>query len=74
MKFTEPHVIKRAVFMVVILFPTLVILEFTGNSSTGLTAILAGIIAAISVVIFPDPEHLKKLEEAKKNEKTGDSK
>lgn len=70
MKFTEPYVIKRAVFMVVILFPILLILEFTGNTSTVISAVLAAIIAGVSVVIFPDPEHLKKLEEAEKNEKT----
>ena len=70
MKFTEPYFIKRAIFMAVIMFPILVILEYTGNTSTGTTAVLAGLTAAVSVVIFPDPEHLKKLEEAKKNEKT----
>ena len=65
------HVIKRAVFMLFILFPILLILEFTGNSSTGLTAVLAGIIGGISVVIFPDPERLKKIEQTKNNEKSG---
>ncbi len=55
----KPHVIKRAIFMFVILFPTLLLLEYTGNTSTGLTAVLAGIIGGVSVVIFPDPSKNK---------------
>ena len=55
--------------MAVIMFPILVVLEYTGNTSTATTVILAGVTAGVSVVIFPDPEHLKKIEEAEKNEK-----
>lgn len=55
--------------MVVVMFPILVVLEYTGNTSTVTTVLLAGITSGVSVVLFPDPEHLKKIEEAEKNEK-----
>lgn len=71
MKFFEPYVIKRAVFMFAIMFPVLLILEYTGHSSSAITGALAGILGGVSVVLFPNPEHLKKLEELKKNEQTG---
>jgi hypothetical protein len=67
----KPYVLKRAVFMLVILLPTLLILQFTGHTSNIITMVLAGVTAGVSVIIFPDPEHLKKIEEAKKNENTG---
>lgn len=69
MKFLEPYVIKRAVFMFAIMFPVLLILEYTGNSSNAATAILAAVLGGLSVVLFPSPEYLKKLEEMKKNGK-----
>ena len=61
--------IKRAVFMFLTMFPILLILEFTGNTSTAATAILAGITGGVSVVLFPDPEHIKKINQSK-NEKS----
>ncbi|MBP5470332.1 MAG: hypothetical protein J6Z11_13935 [Candidatus Riflebacteria bacterium] len=69
MRLGKPYYIKRAIFMVVVMFPILVVLEYTGNTSTVTTVLLAGITSGVSVVLFPDPEHLKKIEEAEKNEK-----
>ena len=46
--------VKRAVFMFSIMFPILVVLEYTGNSSMNLTVITAAILAGISMVVFPD--------------------
>lgn len=69
MKLFQPYMIKRAVFMFAIMFPTLLILEFTGHTSTVITAALAGILGGVSVVLFPSPEHIKKLNEMKKNDK-----
>lgn len=68
MKILELYTVKRAIFMFLVMFPILVILEYTGNTSTTITMILACVTAGVSVVLFPDPAHLKKLEEAKKNE------
>lgn len=70
MKLLEPYALKRAGFMFAVMVPTLLILEYTGHTSNTATVLLAGVTAGISVVLFPDPEHLKRLEEAKKNEKT----
>ena len=64
------HMLKRAGFMFLIMFPILLILEYTGNSSTAITAVLAGVTAGVSVIIFPDPEHIKKINQSK-NEKSG---
>lgn len=55
--------------MFAIMFPILLVLEYTGNTSTAATATLAGILGGVSVILFPNPEHIKKLEKLKKNEK-----
>lgn len=68
MKPFQPYVIKRAAFMFGIMFPILLVLEFTGHTSNAITAALAGILGGVSVVLFPSPEHIKKLNEMKKNE------
>ena len=59
------HVLKRAGFMFLTMFPILLYLEYTGNSSPAATAILAGVTGGISVVLFPDPEHIKKINQSK---------
>lgn len=61
--------IKRMVFMFCVMFPVLLYAEYTGHTSIGLSGITGGISAAVSVVLFPDPEHLKRLEQDKENEK-----
>ena len=64
--------IKRAVFMASIMIPIVIVLEFTGNNSTAATVITGGILAGISLVVYPDQPRIKKSEEAdKKNEQSG---
>ncbi len=47
-------IIKRAVFMLATMLPIVIVLSYTGNNSTGATAITGGILAAISMVVYPD--------------------
>lgn len=64
--------VKRAVFMASIMIPIVVVLEFTGNNSTAATAITGGILAGISLVVYPDQPRTKNKEETdKKNEQSG---
>lgn len=71
MKFLEPYVLKRAGFMFAIMFPVLLILEYTGHTSTAATALLAGVTGGVSVILFPNPTTVKKLDEKFKNDKLG---
>ena len=64
--------VKRAVFMASIMIPIVVVLEFTGNNSAAATAITGGILAGISLVVYPDQPRTKNQEETdKKNEQSG---
>lgn len=56
-----PHMIKRMLFMFCIMFPVLLYAEYTGKNSIILAAVTGGITSGVSVVLFPDPEHLKRL-------------
>jgi predicted branched-subunit amino acid permease len=56
-----PHMIKRMIFMFCVMFPVLLYAEFTGNNSIVVAALAGGVSSGVSVVLFPDPEHLKKL-------------
>ncbi len=68
----KPHTLKRAAFMFLVMFPILLVVEYKGYNLQVWGAILALVTSAISFVIFPDPEHLKKIkEEEEKNEKSG---
>ena len=60
MKLFEPYAIKRAVFMFAVMFPILLVLEYTGKTSMTTTIVLAGVTAGVSVVLFPSPEFQKK--------------
>lgn len=73
MKFLEAYVMKRALFMLAVMAPVLMILEFMGKSSVATTSLLAGVTAGVSVVLFPSPEHLEKLKklDQEKNGKSG---
>jgi reverse gyrase len=53
--------IKRMLFMFCIMFPVLLYAEYTGKNSIILAAVTGGITSGVSVVLFPDPEHLKRL-------------
>ena len=64
----KPHAIKRALFMLVIMFPILLFAEFKGYNLAVWGAISGGITSGLSCVIFPDPEHLKRIKEQEKNE------
>ncbi len=63
-----PHMIKRMIFMFCVMFPVLIYAEFTGRNSVLVAAVTGGIASGVSVVIFPDPEHLKSLKKDKNNE------
>ncbi len=63
-----PHMIKRMIFMFCVMFPVLLYAEFTGRNSIIVAGVTAGISSGVSVVLFPDPEHLKKLERDKKQD------
>ena len=56
-----PHMIKRMIFMFCVMFPVLLYAEYTGNNSVPVAAMTGGLTAGVSVVLFPDPEHLKSL-------------
>ncbi len=63
-----PHMIRRMVFMFCVMFPVLLYAEYTGRNSVVVAAITGGLASGVSVVIFPDPEHLKSLKKGKDNE------
>ena len=64
-------IIKRAVFMFSIMFPILLVLEYTGNSSLTLTTITAVILSGISLVVYPDKPRQKETEKSgNKNEQS----
>lgn len=63
-----PHMLKRMVFMFCIMFPVLIYAEYTGRNSVVVAAVTAGITSGASVVLFPDPEHLKNLKKNKDND------
>jgi reverse gyrase len=56
-----PHMIKRMIFMFCVMFPVLLYAEYTGRSSVLLAGLAGGVSSGASVILFPDPEHLKKL-------------
>lgn len=45
--------IKRAVFMLCVMFPVLLYAEYTGNNSIMVAAVTGGISSGASVIIFP---------------------
>jgi len=53
--------IKRMIFMFCVMFPVLLYAEYTGRNSIIVAAAAGGISSGVSVIVFPDPEHLKKL-------------
>lgn len=52
-----PFMIKRAVFMLCVMFPVLLYAEYTGNNSVMVAAVTGGISSGVSVIIFPDPKN-----------------
>lgn len=56
-----PHMIKRMIFMFCVMFPVLLYAEYTGNNTILVAAVTAGVTSGVSVVVFPDPEHLKRI-------------
>jgi reverse gyrase len=63
-----PHMIRRMIFMFCIMFPVLIYAEYIGRNSVMLAAVTAGLTSGVSVVLFPDPEHLKNLKNDKNKE------
>lgn len=56
-----PHMVKRMIFMFCVMFPVLVYAEYTGRNSILVAGLAGGVSSGVSVVLFPDPEHLKKI-------------
>ena len=56
-----PHMIKRMIFMFCVMFPVLLYAEYTGSNTVLVAAVVAGVTSGVSVVLFPDPEHLKRI-------------
>ncbi len=63
-----PHMIKRMIFMFCVMFPVLIYAEYTGRNSVLVAAVTGGIASGVSVVLFPDPEHIKSLKKDKNND------
>jgi len=59
--------IKRMIFMFCIMFPVLLYAEYTGRNSVLVAAVTGGVASGVSVVLFPDPEHLKRLKKDDEN-------
>ena len=57
----QKHIKNRAIFIFCVMFPVLLIAEYLGNNHWVLAGIVGGITSGVSVVLFPDPEHIKKL-------------
>lgn len=53
MSFFEPFMIKRAVFMLCVMFPVLLYAEYTGNNSVMVAALTGGLSSGVSVILFP---------------------
>lgn len=60
--------------MFVVMFPTLLIAEYTGNSSIIFAGIVGGVTSGVSVVLFPDPKRLESLNKKEKEKSDDESK
>ncbi|HMM61565.1 MAG TPA: hypothetical protein PLR50_10530 [Candidatus Rifleibacterium sp.] len=58
-----PHMIKRMIFMFCVMFPVLLYAEYTGRNSVIVAAVTGGVASGVSVVLFPDPAHLRSLKD-----------
>lgn len=63
-----PHMIRRMIFMFCVMFPVLLYAEYTGHNSVLVAAVVAGVSSGVSVVLFPDPEHLKRISQDKEHD------
>ncbi len=54
--------------MFCVMFPVLMYAEYAGYNSVITAGIVAGVTSGVSVVLFPDPEHLKKLDKKQNND------
>lgn len=62
------YMAKRSLLILCVMFPALLISEALGYNTTAVSALAAGISSGISVVLFPDPEHIKRIEAQQKRE------
>lgn len=49
--------IKRAIFMLCVMFPVLLYAEYTGNNTVLVAAATGGISSGVSVILFPATEN-----------------
>ena len=57
-------------FIFCVMFPVLLIAEYTGNNSAIFAGIVGGVSSGVSVVLFPSPEHLKKINNEEDKDKS----
>jgi hypothetical protein len=55
-------------FMFCVMFPVLLYAEYIGSNSIIVAGVVAGISSGVSVVLFPDPEHLKRINKDNRDE------
>ena len=55
--------------MFCVMFPVLLYAEYTGRNSIVVAGLAGGVSSGVSVVLFPDPEHLKKIRADDEKEK-----
>ncbi len=60
--------IRRMAFMFCVMFPVLLYAEYIGSNSIIVAGVVAGISSGVSVVLFPDPEHLKRINKDNRDE------
>ncbi len=63
------HLMYRMIFIFSVMFPVLLIAEYMGNNTPLIAGVVGGVSSGVSVILFPSPEHLEKLEERKRNSK-----
>ena len=47
--------------MGLVMFPTLLYADYTGNGSIVFAGIVGGVVSGASVILFPDPKHLERI-------------
>ncbi|NCB40508.1 MAG: hypothetical protein EOM80_17240 [Erysipelotrichia bacterium] len=62
------YMAKRSLLILCVMLPSLLISEAFGYNTTVISALTAGISSGISVVLFPDPEHIRRIEAQQKHE------
>ncbi len=62
------YMVKRSLLILFTMTPCLLIAQYLGYDSVAAAALLAGISSGISVVLFPDPKHIERMNAKKKKD------